>query len=64
MIVIDYWKNFVSFMNAEFCMETFELPTLSYRMDLLILLISHMDTNTSAQVARHALSLLRHVDSC
>jgi len=27
MIVISCWKNFVSFTNAEFSMETFGLPT-------------------------------------
>jgi len=64
MVVISYWKDFVSFTNAEFCMEIFELPTSSCRMDLPILSISHMDTNINVQGARHALSLLRHVNSC
>ena len=45
-------------------METFGLSTSSCRMDLLILSISRMDTNINAQGARHALSLLKHVDSC
>lgn len=50
LIVISYWKNFVSFMNVELCMETFGHPTLSCRMDpMLILLISRMDMNINAQ---------------
>ena len=64
MIVVSYWKNFVSFTNVEFGMETFGLPTSSCRMDLLILSIFHMDTSINALGMRLALSLSRHVDSC
>jgi hypothetical protein len=64
ILVISYWKNFISFTNVELCMETSGLPTSSCRMDLLILSISHMDTNINAQGTRRALSLSRHVNSC
>jgi hypothetical protein len=62
LIVVSYWKNFVSFTNVELCMETFGRPTSSCRMDLtLMLLISRMDTNINVRGARDALSLRMHV---
>ncbi|KIM90419.1 hypothetical protein PILCRDRAFT_766288, partial [Piloderma croceum F 1598] len=64
LIVVSYWKNFVSSMNTELCMETFRLPTLSCRMDLMLILsISCMHTNINAQGVQHALSLWRHIGS-
>jgi hypothetical protein len=61
--VISYSKSCVSFTNTELCMQTFGLPTSFCRMDQLILLTFHMDINTNAQDARHALSLLMQVES-